>query len=172
MPKVRVALRPHDVCVALQLCVTPEVAFRALAQSVGLSLGEAHNATQRLREARLVFPDRSAIQRPALLEFLTHGVPYAFPAHLGPEVRGVPTAHAGPLLAEHIGGAPVVWSHSTGSVRGASIIPLCASAPEAASVNPELYDLLTLVDALRVGRARERSKARELLESVLLAPDA
>lgn len=167
-----ITLRPQDVCVALQLCLTPEVAFRDLAKSVAMSLGETHNATQRLRSARLVLVDRSVPNRPGLAEFLQHGVPYAFPGVLGPVSRGVPTAHSGPVLAAHLSGDdPVVWPHRSGNVRGATLAPLCPSAPSLADDNSELYELLTLVDALRVGRARERALAIELLRASILAHD-
>jgi len=41
-------------------------------------------------------------------------------------------------------------------------------APRLAGRVPDLYDLLTLVDALRVGRARERSRAAALLRAKLV----
>ena len=45
--------------------------------------------------------------------------------------------------------------------------PLCASAPDLVQRNEELYRWLTLVDALRVGRARDRSLAGDILEQEL-----
>jgi len=56
--------------------------------------------------------------------------------------------------------------------RGATIEPLYAAAPATAKGNPAFYDLLTLVDALRVGRARERQRARVLLEARLMATES
>ena len=164
-----IALRPHDVCVALQLSLVGKTNFRDLASSVGLSLGETHNATKRLGAARLVSPDSSSTNRRALLEFLVFGVPHAFPGQLGPETRGVPTAHSGPDLSGVVlHSEPVVWPSRLGEARGASLAPLCKGAPAMKERNPELYRLLTVVDALRIGRARERSIAQELLEKLLL----
>lgn len=164
------SLRPHDVAVALQLALTPALSYRALAQAVGLSQGEVHNAVKRLAFARLVRQDTRAVHRGALLEFLTGGVPYAFPAEPGPETRGVPTAHAGPsLAADFPDAAPVVWPSVDGRHRGAAVEPLYAGAADTLRHNPELYDLLTLVDALRIGRARERLRARDLLKDRLTA---
>jgi hypothetical protein len=165
-----VPLRPHDVVVALQLALTPGRPFRALAEAVGLSQGEVHNAVRRLAGARLVRPDTRAVHPGALLEFLTGGVPYAFPAALGAEARGVPTAHAAPpLSAEFPDAAPVVWPAVEGTHRGAAVEPLHPAAPATERHNPPLYELLALVDALRVGRARERQRARSLLEERLTA---
>ncbi len=42
--------------------------------------------------------------------------------------------------------------------------PLYASAPGAAIEDPALYELLALLDALRIGRARERRMAVLMIE--------
>ena len=41
---------------------------------------------------------------------------------------------------------------------------LCSSVPGAARSSPKLYELLALIDTLRVGRARERKLAEEELK--------
>ena len=61
----------------------------------------------------------------------------------------------------------VVWPSLHGSVRGEALVPLVADAPEVAEENPELYRLLTLIDSLRVGRARERNLAASMLRGRL-----
>lgn len=163
------SLRPHDVCILLQFAVSPELTFRELAHRVGISLGEAHNSTSRLAVARLVPPGGGPVNEPACFEFLVNGVPYAFPGELGPEMRGVPTAHSGPLLRDQLPGDLVVWPSSIGETRGLSLVPLCRSAPQTSASNPELYGWLTVVDALRIGRARDRRLARDLLGGRLLS---
>ena len=158
------SLRPHDPVVALQLVLHPEEGYAALAEATGLSVGEAHNSVKRLRESRLLLPGSRTPAHRNLLEFLVHGVPFAFPAKVGAETLGVPTAHSGPALAEHIqAGDPVVWPSISGSIRGGAVSALVASAPELPERNPQLYRWLTLVDALRVGRARERAIAANIL---------
>jgi hypothetical protein len=54
-------------------------------------------------------------------------------------------------------------------VLGRAVAPLYRSAPLAAAEDPRLHELLALVDALRVGRARERTLAREELDRRLAA---
>ena len=50
-------------------------------------------------------------------------------------------------------------------MQGVAVEPLYSSVPGAAQRDPELYYLLALVDALRMGRARERAFAeKELAE--------
>jgi hypothetical protein len=162
-------LKAHDVAVALQLVLTPDAPYRALADSVGLSLGEIHNAIKRLTVARLLSADRRAPRKASLIDFLLKGVPYAFPAELGPETRGVPTAHAAPPLdADFSSSDALVWPFVDGKRRGASVEPLFEGAPMLAQSNQALYELLALVDALRVGQARERELATKLLRERLL----
>ena len=161
-------LKPADVAVALQLTLTPDAPYRALAESVGMSHGEAHNAVRRLHDARLLRVGARAVKTDALLEFLFGGVPYAFAVTPGAEVRGIPTAHAAPPLAVDFTGADAyVWPSAEGRVRGASLEPLYAGAVHTAIRNPALYELLALVDALRAGRARERQRARDHLRQRL-----
>lgn len=162
------SLRPHDIVVALQLALTPDIPYRTLATAVGLSQGETHNAVKRLTVSRLLRPDRRVPRTEALLDFLTKGVPHAFPAELGPEARGVPTAHAAPpLVSDFSGSDPVVWPFARGEDRGAAVEPLYEGAPTIAKSNPSLYELLALVDALRIGGARERQLATALLRERL-----
>lgn len=164
-------LKPQDIAVALQLLLKPGATYAALALATGLSQGEVHNAVRRLRGARLVLADAQQVHRAALLEFLGSGVAYAFPAEAGAESRGVPTAHsAGELAAEFGASDPLVWPSIAGSIRGASVVPLYAAAPTTVTQNPALYKLLVLVDAVRLGRARERTRAKQLLREHIMSP--
>jgi hypothetical protein len=162
------ALKPHDVCVVLQLSLSPDFNYRDLAENVGLSLSAAHNSVRRIELARLYSKFSHGVHMQGLLEFLTKGVPYVFPGEIGPEVQGIPTAYSAPPLDEHISfGSHVVWPSKDGTIRGQSLPPLCKAAPNFPRTNPDLYKLLTLIDALRIGRARDRSIAAGLLEQEL-----
>ena len=79
MKRQPLSLRPHDVCVLLQYALKPEMTFRELSHLVGLSLGEAHNATSRLAVSRLVPPGGGMVNERASVEFLISGVPYVIP---------------------------------------------------------------------------------------------
>ena len=166
-------LRPHDVCVLLQLAMRPRSTFRDLAGAVGLSLGEAHNAAKRLELARLVILGEPSVNLAGALEFLTAGVPYSFPPQMGPLSRGIPTAFSAPPLAgEFRSEEMVVWPSPKGSSRGVSLTPLSPTVTEIWEKNPDLYRLLTLIDALRIGRARERQMARDFLGSAFKSMSA
>jgi len=94
------------------------------------------------------------------MEFLLYGIKYVFPQKPGPVVRGIPTSHSASPLKEKIQSSEdYVWPYAQGNIRGHSIIPLFVSAPGAALKDSDLHELLALVDALRVGRAREKEMA-------------
>lgn len=166
------ALKSQDVVVALKLLFEEEErSYAALAQELGMSASEVHAAVGRLREGRLVAPESRWVLRRALRDFLASGIAHVFPAREGEPARGVPTAWAAPVLEsvfKSVEGASPVWPHPLGKSRGPSVAPLYKSAPDAALRDPALYDLLALVDALRLGRARERKAAMELLDGKVL----
>lgn len=157
--------KPQDVVVALKLSLNgARGSYADLGQELGMSASEVHAAVRRLGEANLVDPETKEIRREALRNFLVHGVPYAFPASPKEVTRGMPTAWAAPVLSDKISASeqiPPVWPDSEGKVQGAAVQPLYGSVPGAARRDPALYDLLALVDALRIGRARERSLAEK-----------
>lgn len=171
MPLRPLVLRPGDIPVALRLVLHPGELYEDLARALRLSLSAAHRAVRRLEAARLLLPGDRNPNRPALLEFLVHGVRYAFPAEAGAEVRGVPTAGALPeFKGEMPSGSNAVWPSLEGSARGPGLAPLYEGAPAAALADPRLHRLLALVDALRIGQARERRIAERLLRQDLELP--
>lgn len=160
--------KPQDIVVALKLCLSGvDQSFAALASGLGMSASEVHGACARLIEARLIDAETRRPRRKVLQEFLRSGVPYAFPAQLGEITRGVPTAWAAPVMAGKVSVDETltpVWPDPDGTKQGTAVEPLYRSVPVAAKNDPELYDLLALVDALRLGRARERKFAEQELE--------
>lgn len=162
-------LRPVDVAVALRLAVTPDDRYESLAEVLGVSLSTAHQAVQRLKNAGLVSSDRK-VNPKALFEFLVHGARYSFFPELGPETRGVPTAHSAPPLdREIVSDERFVWPSARGQSRGTALSPLLETADELPDRDHKLYQALALLDAVRVGRARERKLAIKHLEQLLSA---
>jgi hypothetical protein len=147
--------------------------YEQIAADLGISQSTAHAGVARLRKAGLLLPGREKrTDRLALLEFIEHGLRYVFPATLGATRLGIPTAHSGPVLAAFIdaGDEPYVWPSREGTVRGRSVEPLLPKMDQVARRSPELYASLSLVDALRVGRARERELASRELRSRFNVP--
>jgi hypothetical protein len=156
-----------DVVVLLKLLLERQKRpYAQLAKELRISASEVHAAVHRGILAGLIdSQSRLPLQKP-LEDYLLHGVRYAFPAPPGPVVRGIPTAYAAPPLSEKISSddLPPVWPDPNGIVRGYSVEPLYNSVPAAAKADSMLYELLALVDALRIGRARERNLASEALK--------
>ncbi len=157
--------KSQDVVVALKIALGGlRPSYADLALQLGMSASEVHASVRRLIDSRLLDPDSKGIRRDALRNYLVHGVPHAFPASPKEITRGIPTAWAAPAMAKKTVGAdqiPPVWPDPDGSVQGAAVEPLYGSVPRAARKDPELYALLALVDALRIGRARERNIAEK-----------
>ena len=169
----QITLRPSDVVVACQLTITPEAQFIQLAQSTGLSAGECHNAVRRLRQARIVLSDNRRPSADVLSTFLVNGVPFAFPPIVGAETIGMPTAHSAPPFAAMVETVDrFVWPDSGGAMRGQSLVPLFPGAPALAGMNTPLYELLAIVDALRVGTTRVRHVAADLIVERVAVPAA
>lgn len=104
----------------------------------------------------------------ALLEFLEHGLKYVYPQQPGPLVRGMATAHsAEPLVNDIQANEQVVWPYAEGNIRGQAIEPLHPNVPAACMEDKNLYELLALIDALRIGRKREKQIAMEELKKRL-----
>lgn len=133
-----------------------------------MSVSEVHASVKRAETSRLLSRsghDLKAI-RFSLQEFIIHGVQYTFPPIIGPLSRGMATGFAGPVLKEHFmsgDGLAPVWPDPEGETRGNSLQPLYHSVPAACRLDPKLYNVLTLVDALRSGTAREREMSSQLL---------
>ncbi|MGE5282951.1 MAG: hypothetical protein ACM3N0_11660 [Chloroflexota bacterium] len=122
---------------------------------------------RRLGEAGLYSVERRRVHEPLAEEFLIHAVKFSFPAKLGSEVPGVPTSWAAdPLKGElaDYSGLPVVWPFATDKVRGLALEPLHSMVPEAALADPELWQRLALVDALR---GNDGVRVRQLAEKLL-----
>ncbi|MGC2446425.1 MAG: hypothetical protein WA477_02195 [Candidatus Sulfotelmatobacter sp.] len=170
-------LRPQDVVVVMKLLAVKfnPWSYTRLGEELAMSASNVFSSVVRAKSARLLeaFEIRSSPSqkgkgalpepnRSNLKEFLIHGVKYMFPVERGGPTRGIPTAEGASPLKEHFPDSfplPPVWPYAEGNVRGIEFSPLYPNVPKAALRDPELYELLTLVDAIREGRARERDIA-------------
>ncbi|MEG4917477.1 hypothetical protein [Microcoleus sp. B7-D4] len=167
-------LKPQDILAILKVhCLLQATwTYSTLAQSLGMSASEVHGALSRCEAAGLYDGENRRILTQALLEFLVHGLRYVFYAQPGPLSRGLPTAHSAEPLKSKLIASPsevYVWPDPQGVVRGQVIAPLYRSVPQAASNDPKLYALLSLIDAIRVGRVREQRLAASELEKRIVA---
>lgn len=155
-------LSPHDIVILLKIVSYGNQPWfqKPLAEALGISQSEISKSLNRSKYAGFLAPNGKTVMRMALFEFIQYGIRYVFPVKPGAVVRGVPTSHSAYPLKEEIQSSEAyVWPYGKGVVRGHSILPLYPSVPEAALKDAKLYELLALVDALRVGRAREKELA-------------
>ncbi len=167
-----IALKGQDLLVAMKLAVHPGTGwtYAELGQSLGLSTSEARLALLRANAAGLASADRRTANRIALLEFLEHGARYAFPPVRGRRGRGTATGVMAPPLSASFGANPdaqLVWPYAQGASRGETLAAIYPSVPHAAEQDEELYELLVLLDGIRVGGSRVRDIARGLLKERL-----
>lgn len=167
-------LKPQDILFLLKLVALGKKnwSFNKLAVELGMSPSEVHAAAKRALAAKLALKEGENIwpNVRALEDFLFHGIQYVFVPERGGLDRGMPTAYAAaPMDSWFVNDKepPPVWPDPEGEVRGESFSPLYKSVPIAAKNDPELYQLLALVDAIRGGRARERDIAKKELKKRL-----
>ncbi|HEX4322586.1 MAG TPA: hypothetical protein VHZ52_16855 [Acidobacteriaceae bacterium] len=159
-----------DILVLLKLCVLkdPHVQSKRVADELFVRPSEITQSIKRCKTSGLILrssPEKE-VNQSGLLEFLIHGFRFVFPAQRGGLIRGVPTGIGAPPLKaqfQDMGDPPPVWPDKDGKIRGFSFLPLHRQVPKAALLDPQLYELLALVDALRGERVRERQLAKEEL---------
>jgi len=164
-------LKPQDIVVLLKLAVAqPGWTFMQVASELGLSTSAVHRSVERAERAGLYDGFNRRPNRQALLEFLSHGARYVFPAVMQGEARGFPTAWAAHPLSRELSFSThsiPVWPHAMGTERGIALAPLHSVVPEASRKDAQLGELLALFDAIRIGNARERKLAIKLLAKAL-----
>jgi hypothetical protein len=161
-------MRPHDIAVLLQIIIADKDWMnKDLSSSLLISPAEISNSLQRSVISGLLDSSKRRVMRNALLNFIQHGLPYAFPAIKGGVTRGIPTGYSAPIMSEYLmTSEQIVWAFSKGTTRGEAVAPLYPNAVEASLNNPRLYDLLALLDVMRLGKVREREIAVKLLKQI------
>lgn len=168
-------LKPQDLLVSLKLLVLHSSAvptYPSVAEALGMSISEVHAAARRASRCGLLVtgaPGLAALSElrpslPAIEEFLCSGLRYVFPAELGHEEIGMPTAADAPPLAGRFatsGALPMIWPFRDGKTRGITLKPLYTSVPQAAARDQTLYEWLALADALRLGQGRIPAAAKD-----------
>jgi hypothetical protein len=159
-------IQPLDLLVLLKLIASgePEAPVRGIADSIGaVSKSAVDVSLQRLKAHALLRDGISGrqVNRLAARDLLENATRWIAPAVVGPFELGLPTAHAAPPLADKLRSDedPVVMPVAEGPSRGRSVTPLHPAAPVAARRDPKLHELLAIVDALRIGGARDREVA-------------
>jgi hypothetical protein len=164
-------MSPLDIIVLLKIISLGDKPWTqlTLAEELFMSQSEISKSIARSRYASLIDPSGKKVRKLSLYEFLKFGISYAFPQQPGAVVRGIPTAHSALPLNQIIqSNEQYVWASGKGNVRGQKIVPLYPSVIYAVQLDSRLHELLALVDALRVGKAREKEIASIELKKRIL----
>jgi len=168
----KVYMRPQDLVVLLKILALNGKVWRHIDLSGQLYISQAEISESLFRSyfSGLVDESRKIVHKKSLYEFLIYGVKYVFPQKPGAVVRGMPTAHSAKPLSDFIAASNViyVWPDNEGQLRGEAIEPLYPTVPKAAKQDPVFYELMSLVDAIRVGKSREYQIASEELRKRIL----
>lgn len=175
-------IKPQDVVILAKLISydrrNQSWSQSSMAYELCLSASQISYSLQRLQTSRLICPDFRNSEKKFLPitqlceEFLIHGVKFAFPPEFGTLTRGIPTGYAAPSLNNIIvpGNDPIpVWPHAEGTHKGIELTPFHPCVPKSIIKYPDpfFYDLLSLLDAIRSGRARERNIGAEKISKML-----
>jgi hypothetical protein len=163
-------LKPQDILILLKICILGEQEWyqHTLAEDLDISQSEISECLSRSKYSGLIDANRKRVNVLNLLDFLQFGIKFTFPQQPGAIVRGIATAHSAPPLNNEIHSEQIyVWPYAKGNMRGQSIQPLYKSVPIAVLKDKNLYEVLALVDAIRVGKVREQQLAISYLKDRL-----
>lgn len=164
-------MRPQDIAVLVKMVANNDnqLKFRDISFMLHLSASEVSESVNRSQIAGLVDGEKKKVFRQSLMEFISHGLHYVFPAVPGPLTRGMPTAHSHEFMKSRIvSSEDFVWPDIRGTVRGSAIEPLYPGLVKAAGSDPRFYKMMALIDAIRVGKSRESKLATQELEQMIL----
>ena len=168
-------LKPQDPLLLVKYWALKKAAqdssVRCISELIGISASEVSKGTKRLMTSRLVVERSGSIfaESNALLEWLCYGVRYAYPLQSVGYGRGMVTSWNCPLLGSEMTPTipPIVWPVSGGDTEGALIKPIHDSVPAASRRDENLYCVMSLLEAIRGGKPRELSIARDLLAKLI-----
>lgn len=165
-------LKQQDILVILKIVTYRGANFimKDIATSLKISASEVSASLERCKCCGLIDANKRKVQKLALQEFLVHGFKYVFPILPGSRVRGVPTAHYVSPIKEQIvanDNDMIVWPHPRGKHKGFAVTPLYRTVPDIVQNDEDLYQLLAIVDCLRLGKRREAELAEKELKKRL-----
>lgn len=163
-------MRPQDIVILLKIVALDSEMHQVnqLANLLSLSLSEVSESLNRSKVANLIDYNKKKVNKQNLLEFLEHGVQYVFPQSPGSLVRGIPTAHSHPFMKNNfLSETDYVWPDNNGKIIGLQIEPFYSKQVEAVKKDSKLYELLAMVDVIRVGKVREIQLAKKHLKYLI-----
>ena len=164
-------MRPYDILIALKIVSFNSEDWRIIdiAYNIHLSPSEVYDGINRLHKAEIMHMRKHVVKK-HFVEFLIHGVKYCFPAIPGIKSRGILTAHSSEFFKKIISDYKkdtYVWPSEKGNASGTSIIPFHKNIPEFIQKDRFMYEYLSYIDAIRIGRKREKAYAEKQILKLL-----
>ena len=155
---------------------------RGLGSSLGISKTEIAASLRRCVESNLLSISNSydvvslvdlnwKVNQKALFNLIKYSIPHLYPPKLLGFDIGIPTGFSGPALSEEVtsaGNTKIIWSSEHGDAYGQVLDPIYKTVAYAAYQDEFVYKCFTLIDAYRLGKAREKDIAISLLEKTIL----
>lgn len=166
-------MKPQDILILLTILIEENSVLwqnLTISRKLNISPAETGDSINRSMRSGLLDANRK-VMRNNLFEFLLYGLKYVFPAIPGGITRGIPTAHSSKFFKNKIltsNKNKYVWPYEKGTEQGQSIKPLYKTVPSVIAENQELYYILSLLDAIRIGGSRENMIAKEKIKKWLL----
>lgn len=161
-------MKPQDIVILLKIITYKgeDWTNAKLANDLKISASEISGALERCRVAKLIDNVKKNVNVLAMEDFLIYGFKYVYPSQPGAIVRGVATSFSAEPIKSKISQSVdlFVWPYKYGTDKGQSIEPLYRTVPEVCMEDSALYELLVIIDTLRMGRTREVEIAIEELK--------
>ena len=165
-------IKPIDISLLIKLVANQSKEWKQvnLASELGVSQSDIAKSLARLRKLQLVI-DYKPVKRQAL-ELFVHSIKFLFPGHIGKITKGIPTSISAPAHKKVVSHSnsiknKFVWPHFEGKFEGQTLKPIHSSIPTASITDKGFYELASAIDMLRIGKAREKNAAINLLEERL-----
>ncbi|MCL2101095.1 MAG: hypothetical protein FWH22_05215 [Fibromonadales bacterium] len=162
------SMKPQDILVLAKIVAMGKKPWNGqdLATELCISKSEVSESLNRSKYARLLDFSKRKVNAATFLEFLEHGIRYVYPAETSGRQKGFLTAFsAAPLNKKIASQTAMVWASENGTALGESIKPLYPAVVKAIQKDKALYELLSLIEAIRIGRVREIDLAKNELKA-------
>jgi len=155
-------MKAQDIVILLKIIALEARGWTMLelSRSLYLSQSEVSKALERLAFSGLIDESKKLPAKNTLYDVIINSIKYLFPVKPNRILKGIATAHsAEPMSKKIVSDSKYVWPDVNGKIRGESIEPLYKNAPKAALEDKKLYEMLSIIDCLRVGKVREQKIA-------------
>jgi len=162
-------MRPHDIAILVKVFINQGQFWyiKDIAFEMQISQSEFSESLHRSWYAELLDDRKQNVLVTNFYEFLIYGLRFVFPQRPGEIVRGIPTAHSHPeIRMMFLSDIKYVWPDAGSKEMGFLVEPFYIKQTKAVQQDPELYRILSLIEILRVGNAREVNYARTELKKI------